>query len=52
MRDLQLIVPRDCVAACSSEEQESAIQQMQTMLKADVSPSTEIDIEDLVRAPE
>lgn len=49
MRDLQVIVPRDCVAACTEQEQESAIEQMQTMLKADVSPSTEIDIENLAK---
>lgn len=45
MRDLQFFVPRDCVAACSSEEQEHAIEQMRTMLKADISPSTELDLE-------
>jgi nicotinamidase-related amidase len=49
MRDLQLIVPRDCVAACSGPEQESAIEQMQTMLKADVSPSAELDVERLAQ---
>lgn len=47
MRDLQLMVPRDCVAACSSQEQENAIEEMQTMLKADVSLSTELDIDSL-----
>ena len=48
MRDLQLMVPSDCVAACSNQEQENAIEQMQTMLNADVSPSTELDVHRLV----
>lgn len=52
MRDLQVIVPSDCVAACSTQEQSAALEQMQTMLKADVSPSTELDINNLAkRAP-
>ncbi len=42
MRDLQLIVPRDCVAACSAAEHEDALRQMQTVLKADTSPSAEL----------
>jgi nicotinamidase-related amidase len=45
MRDLELIVPRDCVAACSCEESEFAIKQMREMLKADTSDSTQIDLE-------
>ena len=48
MRDLQLMVPSDCVAACSSQEQENAIEQMKTMLKADTSPSSELNLEHLV----
>jgi nicotinamidase-related amidase len=50
MRDLELIVPRDCVAACNDQEQEFAIEQMQSMLKADVSPSTKLDVEGLKAA--
>jgi nicotinamidase-related amidase len=49
MRDLQLIVPRDCVAACNQQEQDFAIEQMRAMLKANVLPSSELDIEDLAR---
>ncbi len=45
MRDLELIVPQDCVAACNPREHNFAIEQMKSMLKADVSPSTEIDFE-------
>jgi nicotinamidase-related amidase len=43
MRDLELIVPQDCVAACNPTEHGFAIEQMQCMLKADVSPSSEIN---------
>ena len=53
MRDLKVIVPSDCVAACNPQEHNSALEQMQTMLKADVSLSTELDLENLAeRTPE
>lgn len=42
MRDLKLIVPRDCVAACNTHEHEFALDQMQTMLKADTRESPAI----------
>jgi nicotinamidase-related amidase len=45
MRDLELIVPSDCVAACSAQEQDVAMQEIKFMLKADVSPSTEINLD-------
>jgi nicotinamidase-related amidase len=44
MRDLELIIPQDCVAACNGEEQNFAIEQMKNMLKADVRPAGEIDL--------
>ncbi|MBV9938106.1 MAG: cysteine hydrolase, partial [Acidobacteriaceae bacterium] len=44
MRDLQLAVPRDCVAACNGREHEFAMEQMQSMLKADTRPAAEIDL--------
>jgi nicotinamidase-related amidase len=43
MRDMELIVPQDCVAACNAQEHDFAIEQMKSMLKADVSPSSAID---------
>jgi nicotinamidase-related amidase len=49
MRDLEILVPQDCSAACNAKEHESAIDQMKTMLKADVSCSTEIDFESLAK---
>lgn len=47
MRDLELAVPEDCVAACNCEEQNFAIDQMKNMLKADLSRSDEIDLQTL-----
>lgn len=44
MRDIELIVPADCVAACNAHEQDIAIEQMKSMLKADVSISTQLDL--------
>ncbi len=47
MRDMELIVPQDCVAACNTQEHDFAMDQMKSMLKADVSASTDIDFERL-----
>ena len=43
MRDLEIAVPKDCSAACDPKEHEFALEQMKTMLKADLSLSVEID---------
>lgn len=42
MRDLKLIIPRDCVAANTMEEHEQALDQMRTVLKADTPPSSNL----------
>ena len=42
MRDLKLVVPADCIASNTPEENEYALKQMRTVLKADVRPSTEL----------
>ncbi len=44
MRDIELMVPSDCVAACNVHEQDVAMEQMKSMLKADISPSSQIDL--------
>ncbi|HWL07448.1 MAG TPA: isochorismatase family cysteine hydrolase [Planctomicrobium sp.] len=44
MRDYQLIIPRDCSAANSSSDHDYAINQMESVLKADVTPSTEVNL--------
>jgi len=46
MRDLQIVVPEDCVAACNDQEHESAMKQLKCMLKADTRPQEEIDLND------
>ena len=49
MRDLHLYVPADCVAANDEELDRHALEQMRTVLKADVRPSTELDLDELKR---
>ena len=49
MRDFHLIVPADCVASNTSEENRLALEEMAKVLKADIRPSTEIDLEALKR---
>jgi len=49
MRDLALIVPRDCVASNTTEENRNALDQMAKVLKADIRPSTELDLLELIR---
>ena len=44
MRDLNVIVPSDCVASNTVTENEHALEQMRSVLKADVRPSTELDL--------
>jgi len=43
MRDYHLIIPADCTASNTPDDNENALQQMQNVLKADIKPSTEID---------
>ena len=50
MRDFHLVIPSDCVASNRAEENEYALRQMESVLKADVRASTEIDFEELKRA--
>src|SRR5215212_847599 len=42
MRDFHLIIPADCVASIDPEENRAALRQMERVLKADISPSTEL----------
>lgn len=44
MRDMELVVPADCVAACNAQEHNFAMEQIKNMLKADTRPSVEIDL--------
>ena len=47
MRDFHLVVPADCVASNTAEDNEYALRQMRDILKADIRPSAEIDLEAL-----
>jgi hypothetical protein len=42
MRDLEIWVPPDCVAACNEQEHRLALDEMKIMLKADLTPSEDI----------
>jgi nicotinamidase-related amidase len=43
MRDFNLVIPSDCVASNSPEENEHALALMERVLKADIRPSAELD---------
>ena len=47
MRDFNLVVPSDCVAAVDAEENKHALKHIKRVLKADTRPSTKIDFEKL-----
>jgi nicotinamidase-related amidase len=49
MRDFHLYVPRDCVASNTEEENQLALDQMEKVLKADVRPWAELNLEFLNR---
>jgi nicotinamidase-related amidase len=44
MRDLQLFIPSDCVVSETREQNESALQLMARVCKADIRPSVELDL--------
>jgi len=52
MRDLNVIVPADCVASNTAEENGHALEQMRKVLKADVTASTELDLESILAVSE
>lgn len=49
MRDFKIFIPADCVVSESLEENKYALKQMEKVLKADISPSRELDFEELKR---
>jgi nicotinamidase-related amidase len=44
MRDFGLIVPEDCVASNTTEENDYALGEMRKVLKADTTPSADLDL--------
>ena len=49
LRDFQLYVPSDCVCSNTVRENEAALAHMQSVLKADLRPSTTLDLVALAR---
>lgn len=49
MRDLDLVVPEDCVASNSEEENDYALAQMRRILRADTTPAADLDLDKLLR---
>ncbi|MGN6671911.1 MAG: cysteine hydrolase family protein [Thermomicrobiales bacterium] len=48
MRDFTLYVPADCVASNHAEENDYALRQMETVLKADITPATDLDLDQII----
>jgi nicotinamidase-related amidase len=49
MRDFNVIVPADCVVSNTKDENDHALDQMRRVLKADITPSSQLDLEALQR---
>lgn len=49
MRDYKVIVPRDCVASATAEENRYALQHLEKVLHADTRPSTKLNLMKLKR---
>lgn len=49
MRDFEVVVPSDCVASNTKEENRAALHQIEKMLKADIRPSVELDLKSLAK---
>jgi nicotinamidase-related amidase len=47
MRDFKVFVPEDCVVSNTEEENRYALKQMETVLKADTSPGSKLDLKTL-----
>jgi nicotinamidase-related amidase len=50
MRDYHLYVPADCTVSNTLEENKHALEQMQRVLKADITESAELDVQRLLQA--
>jgi nicotinamidase-related amidase len=47
LRDYKLFIPSDCIASNSKEENDAALRLMEKVVKADITPSTELDLDRL-----
>jgi hypothetical protein len=52
MRDLNILVPADCVVSNTSTENQHALEQMRKVLKADITCSTDLCLEKILKASE
>jgi len=52
MRGYRLLIPADCVASQTVRDNTSALHLMQTVLKADIRPSTALDVPHLLASPQ
>ena len=50
MRDFNLLVPCDCVVSNTAEENEHALSQIRTVLKADTTPSDALNLKEIIRS--
>ena len=48
MRDYEIIVPSDCTASNTPEDNDYALRQIATVLKGDIRPSSDVDLESLL----
>ena len=49
MRDYHLVVPADCTVSNTVEENDHALKEIQTVLKADITESAQLDLRQLLR---
>ncbi|HLS86378.1 MAG TPA: isochorismatase family cysteine hydrolase [Burkholderiales bacterium] len=49
MRDFDLLVPRDCIASQTADDDDYALRHLESVCKADTRPSVAIDFEALLR---
>ena len=49
MRDFHLIVPADCTVSNTAEENEHALAQMKSVLKADITESDQLELRKLLQ---
>src|SRR5215211_916795 len=45
MRDFKLFIPADCVVSNTKQENQHALKQMETVLKADTTPAADLDLQ-------
>lgn len=51
LRDFQLVVPADCTASNTKDDNDGALREMEKVLRADTRPSAELSLDELNRRP-